>query len=42
MGADLMDAERWGAVLEAAQTSVAGQLRRRRVATRLSALRCAA
>jgi NTE family protein len=42
MGANLMDARRWGAVLEVALTSVAGQLRRRRVRTRLGALGSAA
>ena len=38
MGANLMDARRWGTVLEVALTSVAGQLRRRHVMTRLCAL----
>jgi NTE family protein len=42
MGANLMDARRWGAVLEVALSSVAGQLRRRRVRTRLGALARAA
>jgi NTE family protein len=42
MGANLMDARRWGAVLEVALTSVAGQLRRRRVRTRLGTLGSAA
>jgi NTE family protein len=38
MGANLMDARRWRAVLEVALTSVAGQLRRRQVRTKLGAL----
>jgi hypothetical protein len=42
MGTNLMDPVRWGTVLEAAETSVARQLRRRRVATRLGAARTAA
>ena len=42
MGANLMDVRQWGAVLGAAQASVAGQLRRRRVGTRLGAARGAA
>ena len=42
IGANLMDARRWGAVLEVALTSVAGQLRRRRISTRLGALHTAA
>jgi NTE family protein len=42
MGANLMDARRWGTVLEVALTSVAGQLRRRHVRTRLGALASAA
>jgi NTE family protein len=42
MGVNLMDPRRWGTVLEAAETSVARQLRRRRVATRLGATRTAA
>lgn len=42
MGVNLMDVRRWDAVLEVALTSVAGQLRRRRVTTRLGALLTAA
>ena len=42
MGANLMDVRRWGAVLEAALTSVAEQLRRRHLRTRLGALGSAA
>ena len=42
IGANLMAARRWGAVLQVALTSVAGQLRRRHVRTRLGALRSAA
>jgi NTE family protein len=42
MGANLMDARRWGTVLEVALTSVAGQLRRHHVRTRLGALARAA
>ncbi len=42
MGANLMDTRRWGAVLEVALTSVAGQLRRRHVRSRLGAVRSAA
>jgi NTE family protein len=42
IGANMMDARRWGAVLDVALTSVAGQLRRRHVSTRLGALRTAA
>ena len=42
IGANLMDPGRWGTVLEAAQRSVSGQLRRRRVGTRLGVLRSAA
>ena len=38
MGVNLMDADRWRAVLEVALTSVAGQLRRYGVRTRLGAL----
>jgi NTE family protein len=38
IGSNLMDARRWGAVLEVALRSVAGQLRRRHVRTRLGAL----
>jgi hypothetical protein len=37
-----MDARRWGTVLEVALTSVAGQLRRHHVRTRLGALARAA
>jgi hypothetical protein len=36
MGANLMDARRWGAVLEAALTSVTAQLRQREVKRRLA------
>lgn len=42
IGADLMDARRWGSVLEAALTSVAGHLRRQRVRTKLAGLSSAA
>jgi NTE family protein len=42
IGANLMDARRWGAVLDVALTSVAGQLRRRHVRTRLGGLASAA
>ena len=42
MGGDLMDARRWSAVLDAALTSVAGQLRRSPVRQRLRALGSAA
>ena len=42
MGVNLMDARRWESVLEAAQTSVAAQLRRRNVKARLGAMRSAA
>lgn len=42
MGSNLMNPTRWDAVLETAETSVARQLRRRRVATRLGAIRAAA
>jgi NTE family protein len=42
MGANLMDARRWRAVVNAALTSVARQLRRHSVRTRLGALRGAA
>jgi NTE family protein len=42
MGSNLMDARRWGAVLEVALSSVARQLRRRHVKTRLGALVSAA
>ena len=42
MGANLMDSRRWGRVLEVALTSVAGQLRRRHVRTRLGSLGTAA
>lgn len=42
MGVNLMDARRWGAVLDVALTSVASQLRRRHVRARLEALRTAA
>lgn len=42
LGADLMDARRWGSVLEAALTSVAGHLRRQRVRTKLAGLSSAA
>lgn len=42
IGLNLMDARRWRAVIEVALTSVAGQLRRHRVRTRLGALRSAA
>lgn len=42
IGANLMDARRWGSVLAVALTSVAEQLRRRRISTRLGALRTAA
>jgi NTE family protein len=42
MGVNLMDVRRWGAVLEVALTSVAGQLRRHRVRTRLGVLGSAA
>jgi NTE family protein len=42
MGANLMDVGRWSAVLDVALSSVAGQLRGRRVRTRLGALRSAA
>jgi NTE family protein len=38
MGVNLMDARRWGGVLEVALSSVAAQLRRRHVRTRLGAL----
>ena len=38
MGANLMDVRRWGAVLKVALTSVAGQLRRHKVTTRLGSL----
>jgi hypothetical protein len=37
-----MDARRWRSVLEVALTSVAGQLRRRNVMTKLGALTTAA
>jgi hypothetical protein len=36
MGPNLMDARRWGAVLEAALTSVTAQLRQREVKRRLA------
>ena len=42
IGGNLMDARRWGSVLDVALTSVAGQLRRRNIRTRLGALRRAA
>jgi NTE family protein len=42
MGSNLMDARRWRAVLEVALTSVAGQLRRSHIRTRLGALSSAA
>jgi NTE family protein len=42
IGANLMDAGRWRAVLEAALGSVAGELRRSRIRTRLGALGTAA
>jgi NTE family protein len=42
MGGNLMDARRWRSVLEVALTSVAGQLRRRNVMTKLGALTTAA
>ncbi len=42
LGANLMDARRWGPVLEAALTSVAGHLRRHRVRTKLAGLSSAA
>jgi NTE family protein len=38
IGSNLMDARRWGTVLEVALRSVAGQVRRRHVRTRLGAL----
>jgi len=38
MGGNLMDAGRWRSVIEVALTSVAGQLRRRHVRTKLGAL----
>ena len=38
IGGNLMDARRWGSVLDVALTSVAGQLRRRNNRTRLGAL----
>lgn len=42
MGVNLMDPRRWGAVLESALSTVAGQLRRRHLRSRLRALRTAA
>jgi NTE family protein len=42
MGANLMDVRRWAAVLQVALTSVAAQLRRHRVKTRLGELASAA
>ncbi len=42
MGANLMDSRRWGRVIEVAVTSVAGQLQRRHVRSRLGALGTAA
>jgi NTE family protein len=42
MGGNLMDAARWRSVIEVALSSVAGQLRRRRVRTKLGALVSAA
>jgi NTE family protein len=42
IGANLMDARRWGSVLDIALTSVAGQLRRRNLRTRLGVLSSAA
>lgn len=42
MGGNLMDAGRWRTVIEVALSSVAGQLRRRRVRTKLGALVTAA
>ncbi len=42
MGVNLMDVRRWGPVLEVALTSVAAQLRRQRVRTRLGVLGSAA
>jgi NTE family protein len=42
IGANLMDARRWGSVLDVALSSVAGQLRRRNVRTRLGVLSRAA
>jgi hypothetical protein len=42
MGANLMDAGRWRTVIEVALSSVAAQLRRRRVRTKLGALVTAA
>jgi NTE family protein len=42
MGVNLMDSRRWGRVLEVALTSVAGQLRRRHVGTKLGTLGTAA
>jgi hypothetical protein len=37
VGVNLMDARRWGAVLEVSLSSVAGELRHRRVRTSLGA-----
>jgi hypothetical protein len=42
MGVNLMDARRWGSVLDSALSSVARQLRRRHLRTRLGALHRAA
>jgi NTE family protein len=42
MGANLMDSHRWSTVLDTALTSVAGQLRRRHINTKLGALSSAA
>jgi hypothetical protein len=42
IGVNLMDVRRWRAVLDVALTSVAGQLRRHHVRSKLGALRSAA